>query len=417
MKLSLLKWETKRILQSKTTWIFLSLAVILSALLAYLPVTYCYSNYTDANGNEVHLTGRASIAYEKTRQAGVSGEVTPEKVQKAVETYQNCLKSYGVTESYDLPEGVYEREILPIAPLLHGVKEAFADAETGMAPPIMEINPAKITDYYTYCEQRLTNLMRMEQPDSPSAQRKAAEMYKNVTKPFQVYPGMGTNVLDYQNIMGFLVLFISVMISAPIFSTDYQTGADDILRCTKHGRIRLGLAKITAPILLSGALYLLCAFVFIVTENSIFGWECTKTSIQMLYSIVTLIELDIGGLQLFFAFAGLLSVLATVSLTLYISSRSKSATVSLALATAFSIVPVVVYMAIPGTLSLWLCSVLPASGTSIQASILYALTEFKFLNIGNLSIWTPWAILLANIIEIPLFLFLTVHSYSKHAAA
>ena len=33
----------------------------------------------------------------------------------------------------------------------------------------------------------------------------------------------------------------------------------------------------------------------------------------------------------------------------------------------------------PGALSTWLCSILPASGTSIQASILYAITDFKFL--------------------------------------
>ena len=57
--------------------------------------------------------------------------------REAVESYQACLISYGVTESYDLPEGVYEREILPIAPLLHGVKEAFAHPNTGMAPTIM----------------------------------------------------------------------------------------------------------------------------------------------------------------------------------------------------------------------------------------------------------------------------------------
>ena len=119
--------ELKRVLQARLTWILLALALILSVLLAYLPATYCYSSYTDEAGNEVNLTGLASISYEKERQADASGIVTPERVREAVEIYQACLTSYGVTESYDLPEGVYEEEILPIAPLLHGVKEAFAD--------------------------------------------------------------------------------------------------------------------------------------------------------------------------------------------------------------------------------------------------------------------------------------------------
>ena len=91
--------ELKRVLKSRLTWILLALALLLSVLLAYLPTTYCYSNYTDEAGNEVNLTGLASIAYEKERQADASGIVTPERVREAVEIYQACLTSYGVTES------------------------------------------------------------------------------------------------------------------------------------------------------------------------------------------------------------------------------------------------------------------------------------------------------------------------------
>lgn len=410
----ILRLELKRMLKSKLTWILLVLSLLFSALLAYLPTTYCYSNYTDEAGNEISLTGLASIAYEKERQADASGIVTPERVREAVEIYQACLTSYGVAESYDLPEGVYEREILPIAPLLHGVKEAFADPNTGMAPSIMEIDSEKIDDYYSVCEARITSLMAMEQPDSQAAQHKAVEMYRQIEKPFEVYPGMSSVVMDYQNIMGFLVLLFCVVIAAPVFSADYQSGADDILRCTKYGRINLGVAKLLAALLISGLAFIVCAVTFIVVTNSLFGWECIKTSIQMMYSIVTLAEMDIGQLQVLFAVAGLLSVLASVSFTLFLSSKCKSTVSSLASSLVFCIAPVVICMTVPGALSTWLCSILPASGTSIQASILYAITDFQFLNIGGLSIWTPYAMIGACIIEIPLFSILTIRSYCKH---
>ena len=412
----ILRLELKRMLKSKLTWILLVLSLLFSALLAYLPTTYCYSNYTDEAGNEISLTGLASIAYEKEQQADASGIVTPERVREAVEIYQACLTSYGVTESYDLPEGVYEREILPIAPLLHGVKEAFADPNTGMAPSIMEIDPEKINDYYSVCEARITSLMAMEQPDSQAAQRKAVEMYRQIEKPFEVYPGMSSAVMDYQNIMGFLVLLFCVVIAAPVFSADYQSGADDILRCTKYGRINLGVAKLLAALLISGLAFIVCAVTFIVATNSLFGWECIKTSIQMMYSIVTLAEMDIGQLQALFAVAGLLSVLASVSFTLFLSSKCKSTVSSLAASLVFCIAPVVICMTVPGALSTWLCSILPASGTSIQASILYAITDFQFLNFGGLAVWTPYAMIVACIIEIPLFSVLTVRSYCKHTA-
>ena len=405
--------ELKRILKSGITWILLPLALLFSVLLAYLPVTFCYSDYTDETGNEVNLKGLASIAYEKERQANASGVVTPERVREAVEIYQACLAAYGVTESYDLPEGVYEREILPIAPLLHGVKEAFADPKTGMAPAIMEINPERLDDYYAVCEERIAALMAMEQPDRPAAQRKAAEMYRDVEKPFAVYPGMSSAVLDYQNIMGFLVLLFCVALAAPVFSAGYQSGADDILRCTRFGRARLGAAKVFAALFISGVTFAICAVVFICAVNCFFGWDCAATSIQMLYSIVTLAGVNIGELQWLFAAAGLLSVLASVSFTLFLSARRANAVGTLALALAFCIAPTVITMTAPRAFAAWLCGVLPASGTSIQASVLYAVADFQFLNLGGLAVWTPYAMTGACVLEIPLFAFLTVRSYCK----
>lgn len=76
--------------------------------------------------------------------------------------------------------------------------------------------------------------------------------------------------------------------------------------------------------------------------------------------------------------------------------------------------PVIVSMTVPGTASTWLCSLLPASGVSIQASVLYAITDFKLLNLAGIPVWTPYAMVGANIPEIPLFLFLAVRSHNRH---
>lgn len=407
--MSILRLELRRVLKARAAWALLAAALALSILMAYLPVTYCYTQYTDEAGREINLTGLASVAHEKERQARSSGVVTAEQVREAVETYQACLAAYSVTESYDLPEGVYEREILPIAPLLHGVKEAFADPNTGMAPSLMEIDPARLDDFYEVCQDRIGSLMAMKQPDSPAARRAAEEMYRAVEKPFEVYPGLSSTVLDYQNITGFLVLLLCAAIAAPSFSADRQSGADDILRCTRHGRARLGVARVLAALLVSGAAFLLCTAAHLLTANSLFGWECTRTSVQMLYSIITLAGVRVGELQLLFAAAGLLSVLATVSLTLFLSARCRSTAASLAAALALCIAPTVLSMAVPGALAVR--SLLPASGTSIQASILYAITDFQFLTIGPLAVWTPWAMVGACLIEIPLFSVLAVRAY------
>ncbi len=136
----LLKVELKRVLKTRLTLILLSAAFLLSFVMAYLPITFPSTgcSYKDAQGNTVELIGLQGISYKKKLQADITGIVTPENVRRAVENYQACLNQYGVETSYELPEGVYDTEIRPYAPLLHGIREAFANPDTGIAPTIME---------------------------------------------------------------------------------------------------------------------------------------------------------------------------------------------------------------------------------------------------------------------------------------
>ena len=60
-----LKVELKRILKTRLTLILLSAALLLSFIMAWLPTTFSYNSYTDAQGRTVELQGLASIAYEK----------------------------------------------------------------------------------------------------------------------------------------------------------------------------------------------------------------------------------------------------------------------------------------------------------------------------------------------------------------
>ena len=144
----LMKLELKRVLKTRLTLILLTFSLVLSLVMAYIPTTFSYITYRDANGDAVKLLGLDAVQYLKTLQSDTAGEVTPQKVRQAVEDYQTCLTKYGVDNTCDLPDGVYEAEILPYALLLHGVREAFADPDSGIAPSLMDIDPEKIEDYY-----------------------------------------------------------------------------------------------------------------------------------------------------------------------------------------------------------------------------------------------------------------------------
>ena len=412
----LMKLELKRVLKTRLTLILLTFSLVLSLVMAYIPTTFSYVSYLDDNGNTIKLLGLDAVQYLKTLQSDTAGEVTPQKVRQAVEDYQTCLTKYGVENTYDLPEGVYEAEILPYAPLLHGVREAFADPDSGIAPSLMDIDPEKIENFYSACEARLDSLMKLEQRDHPRAQEAAKCLYSRVETPYQLYPGYNSDAMDYQLLLSFLIVLFCTVIAAPIFTSDYQTGADDIYRCTKYGRVKFAVTKLLSALLICGTAFSLCAVVFLLVSNSLYGWECTKTSMQMLYSIVNLPNLNLGQLQWVCAGGYLLCLLATVSFTLFLSSKLRNVVASLAVALVCCILPVILYAALPSEIGQWIYTILPAGGVALQTSFLYTLVDFAFWNIGNLAIWTPYVMLGAYCVEIPLFLCLAVYSYCTRKA-
>lgn len=415
----LLKVEMKRILKTRLTVILLSAALLLTFVMAWLPITFPSNSfsYTDAQGNKVEVTGLQGIAHKKEVQADIAGTVTPEKVRRAVEDYQAVLNKYGADTSYDLPDGVYENEILPYAPLVKGVREAFADPDTGIAPGILDIDQEKVDDYYGVCGERIVSLMKQEQKYHPAAQQAAIDLYSQVEKPYRFYPGYSTEAMEYQILLAFLVLLLCTVIAAPVFTSDYQTGADDIYRCTKYGKTKFACVKLLSACIICGTAYCLSAAVYLLVSNSLWGWECTKSSMQILYSVISLPNMNIGQMQVFVAVSGLLGLLATTSLTLFLSSRFKSIAACLSAALLFCILPIVVYMALPEELAIWIYSVLPASAVSLQTSILYAAADFDFWNIGSLAVWLPHVMIGAYVVEIPVFAGLAVRSYVKYNAS
>lgn len=410
----LMKLELKRVLKTRLTLILLALSLALSVLMAYIPTTFCSVSYLGADGNEIRVHGLAAVEQIKILQSGTQGEVTPQKVRQALEAYQACLTKYGVETTYELPDGVYDREILPYNPLLHGVREAFADPDSGLAPSLMDVDPERIEDLYGACEARIDSLMKMEQKNHPAAQENAKAMYSRVETPYSFYPGYNTDAMDYQLLLAFLIVLFCAVIAAPIFTSDYQTGADDIYRCTKFGRAKFAVTKIASALVICCAAFSLCAAVNLLVSNSLFGWECTKTSMQMLYSIVNLPNLNLGQLQWVCAGGYSLCLLATVSFTLFLSSRLRNVVASLSVSLVCCILPVILYVALPSEIGQWIYTILPAGGVALQTSFLYSLVDFAFWNIGNLAIWTPYVMLGAYCVEIPLFLCLAVHSYCAH---
>lgn len=403
--------EMKRILRSRSTILFLAAALAVSVFLAWVPVTFERYTYEE-NGEEIILTGKEALAMKKSLQAPAAGEVTPEKVALGLAAYRKNLALYG--DFYgDFPQNIWNSEILPYSKLVTRLHEVMADSESGLPPDYQEITEEDAFAFYERCRSHLSDLMKLEQKDNPAAQKIAAEMYEKVEMPFYFYPGYGTNMAEYESLFLFAMMFLCIMITAPIFCCEYQTGADDILRSTRHGRKDLAFVKILSALSIAIMVFTLCAAVFQVISNSLFGWECRKTSLHILFSAVSLLNLNVGEMQDFLLLAGFCSLIGCVCFVLFVSAVCPNTTISTGLTIAFSIFPSAFYMMAGGKTASYLRVLLPSGALGESNAFLYAITDFEFLKAGPLTVWTPWLLLIVPLLEIPLFLWLTVRSYCR----
>lgn len=410
----LYKEELKRILRTKSSLLFLAAAVILSVLMAYVPVTFVRYTYEE-NGQEITIKGREALAIRKELRNPHSGEVTPEKMSEGLKSYQENLEIYG--DFYgDFPLNVHNEKIFPYSPFINRLHEVMADSDTGLAPDYTEITEQDALNFYERCRTHMADLMKLEQKDNPQAQKIAARMYDKVPMPFYYYPGYDTNMFEYEGFYLFLLMFLCVMTTAPLFCCEYQTGADDILRSTRHGRRNLAYVKILSALTISIAAFALCMTIFMVISNCLFGWESRQTSMQILFSASTLLGLNMGHLQNLVMFAGFIALLSCVSFILFVSSSSKNTTIATGLTIAFSLFPSIFYMMIGGDIAAYLRVLIPFGALGGSNSFSYALTYyFEFLKVGPFTVWTPWLLMIVPALEIPLFLWLTVRTYCRRS--
>ncbi len=410
----LYRLEIKRVLKARRTLILLAVALIMSVVMAYLPIMFESINRPNADGTVIELDGIEAIRFKRTYYSETYGTVTPQKVADALQSYQSTVKEYGSLD--DVPLDIYIEHILAIRPLLKGLTEAFGDPATGMAADIMEIDPDEVVQsYYEKCAAHLNDVMENEQKDYPTAWQQANKKYVELEKPFQLYYGISRDAFDYVELYIFILSILCIAIAAPVFAGEYQTGSDSILRCTKYGRAKLAITKILA----SGSIFVVVfAFgmtIHLLISDLAFGMDCLKSSFQMLFSIINLPNLNLGQLQVILALTGLLSMLASVSFTLFLSAKCKDSLTVLLVSLVILLLPTFVYSALAS--ATWISTILPSAGIGMQNNFLYQLINFNYLHIGEMSFWTPYIILISAVIEVPVFLFLSIRSYCKHQVA
>lgn len=399
--------EMKRLIRTKSVWILMIAMVVLAAVMAYVPVTFIRAYKTDA-GNVQAVTGVQAVKISKETRKDMEGEVTEEKIRQAIRVLNEMYQEYGSSFMEEVPADVYAEKIYPIMPVLNIIEQVLAPDGKNLYN--MEAFDVKEEDAATIYEKYREEIQGLSQ--NPELVKEMQKISGSVKTPFTYESGMTLETVDYYTIYLFLVMFAFIVIASPVYAAEYQTGADDVIRCTKNGRVRIAVTKILVTFTLAVATFVASSLTFVAVLYILYGGSGFGTSIQMGY-VFYLPALTIGSMLKLQIAGGVLFTLATVSFALFLSSKCKNVQTALISAFGIAILPMILNMAGNNNVLNIMRCILPTGGFGLINGLQSELMARNFALVAGHYIWLPYILLVAAAVAVPVFVGLTIVSYCR----
>ena len=404
--------ELTRILKSTRARVVILLAIVLPIAMAVLASEFNDANYLDTNGDIVSLHGTAALKFIKENSAGGNGEATVERLKDALQTYQQLYDEYGTDPlGSDFPLDTYWKEVKPIRSLLRMITQTYGTTEEII--DLRTIPLDTLDSFYSDAEKKLVNVMKSDQIlRDPDMIRKAQQIFDKIENPFYISFGYTRDAFDYIELAILILAILSAVLTAPVFSERYCSGEDSILRCTLNGRGKLVRTTFFAELTVVTIMYFIGIGLHLFISDKLFGIETLKTSVQSLYTVYALPNMNLFDLQIVLALAGWLCCMAVTAMSLCISARVTEASTSMVLSLILVILPTLLYSVSGGVT--WLLALFPSSSVGLSNNMLYSLLDLRFLRFGDKILWYPMVLVFTAIVEFFLFGIFTYVSYSRH---
>ena len=399
--------EMKRLIRTKSVWILMIAMVVLAAVMAYVPVTFIRAYKTDA-GNVQAVTGVQAVKISKETRKDMEGEVTEEKIRQAIRVLNEMYQEYGSSFMEEVPADVYAEKIYPIMPVLNVIEQVLVPDGKNLYN--MEAFDVKEEDAATIYEKYREEIQGLSQ--NPELVKEMQKISGSVKTPFTYESGMTLETVDYYTIYLFLVMFAFIVIASPVYAAEYQTGADDVIRCTKNGRVRIAVTKILVTFTLAVATFVASSLTFVAVLYILYGGSGFGTSIQMGY-VFYLPALTIGSMLKLQIAGGVLFTLATVSFVLFLSSKCKNVQTALISAFGIAILPMILNMAGNNNVLNIMRCILPTGGFGLINGLQSELMARNFALVAGHYIWLPYILLVVAAVAVPVFVGLTIVSYCR----
>ena len=320
----LVKYEFLKILRKKSTLIVMAISLILTAFLFGLPILQFQTYHQDGV-----IKGTEGIAYQKAETEKYSVPLTEDYVTETIKDVQALFENpdnVGTDGNEQLLIGdAYWNNIAPREKLLELIANTYAGPNEYMGyNNLPDVDVADGANFYQSIKEKVENLLSSPTlAMSEISKEYWRNMASNIDTPLQYgYYEAWKVIISSFELLTFMVLAICIVI-APVFSGEYQAGTDAVILSGKYGKTKLLTAKIFASFLFGTIAFLLHIVVACGLPLAAFGTDGWNLPLQIAN---TSIPYPLTFLQAVFINIGVIFLvqIAMISMTLFLSAKSKS---------------------------------------------------------------------------------------------
>ncbi|MCM1262906.1 MAG: ABC transporter permease subunit [Butyrivibrio sp.] len=415
----IIRFEFMKVLKKKS---FLCAVLLMIVMLIIVPcLTISENNWINEDGMEI--TGMVAIRAKRNALENYSCDLTTEKLQSVIINYQSAyadpasfIKEDGTASSW-INNAAYAKYIQSDSDIKFLIDMAFTPQ--GDTYDYYAIGSMDIKDAENFYEKRLGKVEEYLNMDysygNYSEEDKEYFLTKNekLTIPFHYEYNTGWNKLFGISYVSLMVIALVVCITlAPVFSSEYQTGADAILLSTKYGRSKLIVAKIVSSFLLTSVIYALGILILTFVTFLIYGIEGADCSLQVLNFLA---PADVNLLQtyLYVILTGYFMCLFMQGITLLLSAKMSSPFPVIICTMVFFFVPLFLPYSRSSRTYNNILNLMPAK----MAAAYTALTKYEVFHIFGLKISYPIMLILVAMFVSVITLPFAYRAFHKHQVA
>ncbi|MEO3946458.1 hypothetical protein [Gorillibacterium sp. CAU 1737] len=417
---ALTRFELRKLIRRKTALIGL-LGLLLVGFLSILVPAFMEESY-DSNGE---VKGFAAISLDKHYAQAHSGELTPALLKEVITRYQEIRNNPAYIGVFDgdagkkslTNEGFYAT--YPDDFVMDFIRSGYSPATGYDYYIIDQLAPSDAEHFYERRDARVESYLTMDYTYGNYSEKDKAffkAMNARISTPMKLEYTNGWNAILQGSGSYFLVAaFVLSVCAAPVFSSEYQTGADSIVLSTRHGRGKVIHAKLRASLLFSSGMFLLGWFASLGLALAIYGPSGWDSPLQTLDTrlLFSPFPVSVLGAFLLATLIGLLACLLVVSFTLLLSSRLRSPFPVIVWSILLLISPLFVSYSKQSRLFNHILDLMPGK----QTEVFETFRNYEVYHLFGWNLYQPYAMGVASLLVAILLLPFAYRGFRKHEVA